>query len=293
MNNPLKYTDKSGEIFGIDDILIGAAIGAIISATTYSISTAVSGQRWSMSGFLSSVGMGAVGGALGAVSGAIGGALGSSIGNSLGYNILSQTANTVITNTLFGNKMELNDIFGIVAGAAAGTALPKYKAIKAKPFVNTLAETGFNTVRGAATGAIKGSVDAIIKNDFRYLYMDIAGGALSGFSRTIANNIVFGAPYKTVDINGTEVIYRSGGISSFLDKGFGLTLGRNIWVNNGNNDIGTMNHEGVHVLQQDHRGWADFYLSIAIEYYNDGTTDGYLEQEAYKFEASHGTKFAW
>lgn len=293
MNNPLKYTDKSGEIFGIDDILIGAAIGAIISATTYSISTAVSGQRWSMSGFLSSVGMGAVGGALGAVSGAIGGALGSSIGNSLGYNILSQTANTVITNTLFGNKMELNDIFGIVAGAAAGTALPKYKAIKAKPFVNTLAETGFNTVRGAATGAIKGSVDAIIKKDFRYLYMDIAGGALSGFSRTIANNIVFGAPYKTVDINGTEVIYRSGGISSFLDKGFGLTLGRNIWVNNGNNDIGTMNHEGVHVLQQDHRGWADFYLSIAIEYYNDGTTDGYLEQEAFKFEASHGTKFAW
>jgi len=54
-----------------------------------------------------------------------------------------------------------------------------------------------------------------------------------------------------------------------------------------------MNHEGVHVLQQDHRGWADFYLSIAIEYYNDGTTDGYLEQEAYKFDASHGTKFAW
>jgi hypothetical protein len=22
-------------------------------------------------------------------------------------------------------------------------------------------------------------------------------------------------------------------------------------------------------------------------------TDGYLEQEAYKFDASHGTKFAW
>ena len=45
-------------------------------------------------------------------------------------------------------------MIGIVAGAAVGTVLPKYKAIEAKPIVYTLAETGFNAARGAATGVV-------------------------------------------------------------------------------------------------------------------------------------------
>lgn len=301
MNNPLKYNDQSGELFGIDDLLIGAAIGALISATTYSVSTLVTGQRWNITNFLQSVGMGALGGALGAASGAIGTALGSSIGNSLGYNILSQTANTVITNTVFGNRMKLNDIFGIVAGAAAGTALPKYKAIKAKPLVNTLAETGFNTIRGAATGVVKGGVDAIIKDDFRYFYMDIAGGALSGFSKTIANNIVFGAPFVRQLTYGIQNYQRSGGLASFLKLGGGLTMGNNSWVIS-KGDIDASYHEDWHVVQQStiEGGWADFYSEIVYEYLKYGFknsyhTEGALEYWAdqYMFLRMEQLKYIW
>lgn len=286
INNPLKYNDRSGELFGIDDLLIGAAIGALISATTYSVSTLITGQRWSMNSFCQSVGIGALGGFLGAASGAIGSALGSSIGNSLGYNILSQTANTVITNTVFGNNIKWNDIFGIVAGAAAGTALPKYTAIKAKPLVNTLAETGFNTVRGAATGAIKGCVDAIIKNDSRYFYMDMVGGALSGFSRTIATNVVFGAPFERQSF-GIKNHQRTGGIASLLKLGRGLTMGTSSWVVS-KDDIDTSYHEDWHVVQQSiiGGGWADFYNTIGLEYLEYGFKNSYHTEGSLEYWAN-------
>ena len=115
------------------------------------------------------VGMGALGGALGGASGLAGSALGvTQAGNTFGYNLLSQTANSIITNGVFGQETKLSDIVGITIGASFGSILPKYKAINAKPIVNTLAETGFNTLRGAAIGAVRGGIDAIIHKDLRY-----------------------------------------------------------------------------------------------------------------------------
>ncbi len=38
LNNPLKYTDPTGEIFVVDDILIAAAIGAIINVAVQRMS---------------------------------------------------------------------------------------------------------------------------------------------------------------------------------------------------------------------------------------------------------------
>lgn len=295
INNPLKYSDINGDVFGFDDLLIGAAIGAIISAATYTVSTIVTKQKWSMNNFWRSMGIGALGGALGAISGAIGGALGSSIGNSWGYNILSQTSNTVITNIIFGDNMEWKDMIGIVAGAAVGTALPKYKAIKAKPIVNTLAETGFNAARGAATGVVKGGVDAIIHKDFRYLYRDAIGGAISGGVKTLMNNAIFGAPYLTTSIKGIQCTYRKGGIANFINNkilakplGKGLTLGTNMYVRQGINDFGTMNHEGYHVYQQMDMGWAGFYDKLFIDYILNGFGKGPLEKDAYFYEFEMG-----
>jgi hypothetical protein len=165
--------------------------------------------------------------------------------------------------------------------------------------VNTLAETGFNTVRGAATGVVKGGVDAIIKADFRYFYMDIAGSALSGFSRTVANNIVFGAPYKTVSIKGAQSTYRTGGLANYVNNkilnkplGEGLTLGTNMYVRQGIIDYETMNHEGYHVYQQMNMGWANFYGSLALEYRHYGFGNGPLEDEAYKFEVDNN-RLVW
>ena len=258
-------------------------------------------MTWSSSGFWRAVGMGALGGALGGASGLVGSALGvANIGNSLGYNILSQTTSSVITNAVFGQKTDLNDVFGIVAGAAAASFLPTFKALKAKPVINTLAETGFNTVRGAASGVIRGGLDAIIHKDARYIYTDAIGGAISGGVKTLLNNAIFGAPYRTTSIEGAHSTYRTGGLANFINNkllakplGEGLTLGTNMYVRQGMNDIGTMNHEGYHVYQQMEMGWTGFYGNLARDYLSNRFGYGPLEKEAYRFEKDNGNNFVW
>ena len=305
MNNPLVFVDKDGKLWFVP-ILVGAAIGAAFSAATYAAMVAFTPMTWSGSGFWRAVGMGALGGALGGASGLAGSALGiTQAGNSLGYNILSQTTNTLITNAIFGQRTELSDILGIVAGASMGSILPKYKALNAKPLVNTLAETGFNTVRGAATGVVRGGIDAIIHKDARYIYQDAIGGAISGGVKTLMNNAIFGAPYKTVKINGIKGLYRTGGLANIINNrllnspmGDGLTMGRNMYIRNGQTDINTMNHEGYHIVQQltERGGWADFYGKVIAEQLFLGRdayiTPDKLEYNARGFEKSN-TFFAW
>ena len=305
MNNPLVFVDKDGKLWFVP-ILVGAAIGAAFSAATYTAMVAFTPMTWSGSGFWRAVGMGALGGALGGAAGLAGSSLGiAQAGNSLGYNILSQTTNTLITNAVFGQKTELSDIFGIAVGAAAGSLLPKYKALNAKPLVNTLAETGFNTVRGAATGVVRGGLDAIIHKDARYIYQDAIGGAISGGVKTLMNNLIFGAPYKTVNINGTKGLYRTGGLANIINNrilnrpiGDGLTMGRNMYIRNGQTDINTMNHEGYHIVQQlaERGGWADFYGKVIAEQLFLGVsaylTPGRLEYDAKIFEDSQNI-FVW
>ena len=64
---------------------------------------------------------------------------------------------------------------------------------------------------------------------------------------------VSGAPYMTASIEGAHSTYRTGGLANFINNkllakplGEGLTLGTNMYVRQGMNDIGTMNHEGYH-----------------------------------------------
>lgn len=63
INNPLKYTDPTGEIFGIDDAFVSAmVIGAIISSATYTVN-AILDHNWTVGGFVKSAVVGAVSGA--------------------------------------------------------------------------------------------------------------------------------------------------------------------------------------------------------------------------------------
>jgi hypothetical protein len=84
---------------------------------------------------------------------------------------------------------------------------------------------------------------------------------------------VSGAPYMTASIEGAHSTYRTGGLANFINNkllakplGEGLTLGTNMYVRQGMNDIGTMNHEGYHVNQQMDMGWASFYGNLAQDF---------------------------
>jgi len=265
MNNPLVIVDRDGELWFVP-IIAGAFIGAAFSAATYTAMYLLTPMKWNGADFWRAVGMGALGGALGGASGLAGSALGvTQAGNTFGYNLLSQTANSIITNGVFGQETKLSDIVGITIGASFGSILPKYKAINAKPIVNTLAETGFNTLRGAAIGAVRGGIDAIIHKDLRYIYQDALGGAISGGAKTLMNNLIFGAPFKPNPKFGIEGYYRTGGFSNFImnlaKHGGGLTLGEQMYVTDPDNEY-LLNHELGHVndqLDAQYEGWAGMY----------------------------------
>ena len=59
INNPLKYTDPSGELFGLDDLAAAIIIGAFISASTYTITCLTSGQSFSWQGLATATFIGA------------------------------------------------------------------------------------------------------------------------------------------------------------------------------------------------------------------------------------------
>ena len=109
------------------------------------------------------------------------------------------------------------------------------------------------------------------------------------------NNAIFGAPYLTTSIKGIQCTYRKGGIANFINNkilakplGKGLTLGTNMYVRQGINDFGTMNHEGYHVYQQMDMGWAGFYDKLFIDYILNGFGKGPLEKDAYFYEFEMG-----
>lgn len=271
----------------------------------YTLSTIVSGQKWDNGNFWKSVGMGAVGGAIGGGLGHIGGL--TSIGNSFGYNMLSNISNTIITNAIFGYDTEWSNILPIIGGAAVGSALPNFKGIKGSKFMNGLAEVGYNTLRGTATGLAAGTINAAIKQDPNQIWQGMLGGAIGGMSRSIIMNMLFGAPYQVGNTYGVEGLYRSGGIADFIDKlidGAGITLGRNIHVRsdlNANKLEEAKYHENYHIQQQNQIGWANFYGRTLYEYMRHGVNgmtsvygvEGTLDYEAtqYAFFKIHGFRY--
>ena len=135
LNNPLRYTDQSGEIFGIDDILVGMAIGAIINvayqgfkgnihnpmdvfkaATIGAAGAAVASMTVAWSGIAA---VGVIGGAkVGAIAG-LSGSITTGIGNAMG----------------FSDDMSLQDVFfsttiGAVTGGIYGGLEAKSKGVE-------------------------------------------------------------------------------------------------------------------------------------------------------------------
>lgn len=294
LNNPLAYVDKDGKsIFGfLIAVVAGALIGSATSFTAYAVSTLITGQSWSATDCWKAVGMGALAGAIGGAFGYAGSAMGfASTGNRIGYNLISQATNSIVTNSIYGNDMGIGDILGITAGSIAGAFLPTYKAIKASPLINTMAETAHNTLRGMATGAAQGVVDWAVKGNSRYFFQDILGGGISGFSRTVITNVCWGVPFATNSSEGMKGVYRSGGIMKPLINLLidGITIGHNVWVDS-TSDNPLHEHEQVHINQllNYEGGWAKYYMDYLYYFLHYGS--GYehpLETPAYEHQIEY------
>lgn len=286
LNNPLKHIDRSGKFF-LPALLIGVAVGALIGAGTsaiaYSVTAWITGQKWSAKEFWKAVGMGSVGGAIGGGLGYLGStwtALGS-MGNKIGYNMLSQISNTMVTNKIFGNSFDVKGIFGMLTGSLVGAFMPSFRGgIKGQLFKNLLKDTGYNTLKGVATGSISGITNAFVYDDADMVWQGMAGGAISGAARSIVSDLVLGSPYKATTIHYSNknsidgrvvpALYREKGLFTSLinikDHFHGVTIGRNAvtFVD----DKWVAGHEAMHVLQQEQQGWANFYGRYAWEVFD-------------------------
>ncbi len=281
LNNPLKYTDPSGEVWWMP-IVVGALIGGAISGTSYAVSVALTGSKWNGRDFLKSIGMGAFAGALSAGMGQVPAALGISktVANSVGYKLFSQTTNSIVTNSVFDNSTDWSDVVGIAVSSLVAMKLPNYKATAKSAFSNFFGETVHNTLFGATTGFVQGAMKSLIKNDARYVFENTMGGAISGLSRTVALNALLGSPYKTHPAyDKSSGIIRRGGVFSLFANNIedgqymGVTLGRNSYSVDGN--LYTSAHESYHRSDIEMMGWAAFYERILSEYIRYGFEESY------------------
>jgi RHS repeat-associated protein len=135
LNNPLKYVDPSGELFGIDDIIIAAAfIGGVINVASNADHINGIGQ------FLGYFGIGAIAGGVGAATAGISLGIGGIAGGALS---------------------------GLLSGVSAGALLGGGNALLSGGNILRSALMGavWGGVSGAVIGAVVGGVSSYLKNE--------------------------------------------------------------------------------------------------------------------------------
>ena len=313
LNNPLKYTDPSGEI-GFAPILLAMAYGAIIGAATsaaiYSVQVAVTGQQWNWGNFGMAVGMGAVGGALGGGLGALGGQLGT-FGQSIGYNILSNVASNSATTMAFGGEITAGSMVGMVAGGLLGAGIGNFSGVNGGSLKNGIAEIGFGIAKGSVTGAAGGGVGAAIngRNIGEGMKKGAINGMISGGTVAALNIAAMGTAYKPSREYGNfgkdSPVYRRGTFLTrlFAGEGTGIAIGRNLVVHKlgkynyyRDNETGweidiikynqfLEGHETGHFVQQREMGFANFYGRIVSEYFKYGFFNSYCTNGSLEWNA--------
>lgn len=272
-----------------------------MNAATYSFTAAITGN-WDVGDFLKCMGMGAVTGTLGVGTSLLGTQLGS-FGNSFAYGLLSNMVNNTISNTIFGESISFEDIPGMVVGAFVSSGLPTYSPLGTNGLKNFISEIGIKTFRGAMSGYSFGMVNGMVHNDPSLVWKGAVGGSISGFSRTVLDNAIFGAGYQPQDENGKPVsygddgIYRKGGIASLVmrseNKGGGFSHGRYVFTEEKGakplESEGLRKHENKHLQQMKRNGgYIRFYRTITGQYMRYGFDRGPLEDEANKYGGLRG-----
>ncbi len=315
-NNPLSFTDPSGEIIPLlGAILVGALIGAATAAVVYTVTALITGN-WSWSDFGKSILYGAVGGAIsGGLSCAGNTLFSSAIANggkgafwqSATFNALREVASQVGTSLVFGDGITLGTITGAVAGGIVGAKIPAWSGVKGGYLKNALTEIGYEAMKGGARGAVAGGIGSLIdgKNLRDGILYGARNGAIGGAAQSAAMIATFGATTQLSEedskyikaiqeknnFKGKYVVRKGGiyqGVQSLLKYKREVTWGNSIVAFNGTAPE-TYGHEYGHIYQFYTQGWAKFqgkglveqfldFLGLASPYF----TPGYNEYNAEK-----------
>ncbi|MGM5631400.1 FG-GAP-like repeat-containing protein [Apibacter raozihei] len=198
LNNPLMYTDPSGELFGLGELATAAIVGAFIGATTYT-AYALYTDTFSWSGFATSTIMGGVSGVAAYGVGTLAGTMFPSVvantatmGMKIAHAVVSAGFHTLSQGVIVGisggdvlSGMSSGGISSLVAsavglgGAAAGINGSKTFGTL---FFGTLSG-GFGSVltngnfwQGAATGLVVSGLNHVVHKIEKITFLENTGG---------------------------------------------------------------------------------------------------------------------
>ncbi len=271
-NNPAIGVDPDGKF--VQAIIIGAAVGAIMSGAMYAANSSATGD-FTWRGLGRSMAMGAVAGAIGGVVAQAGIAMGASA-HSLGLNIISNSAAQIGTAVAYGQEVNAGTIAGGIVGGIIGTGIGNFQGVSGSSVLNISSEIAYNMAKFGVSGAGSGMVNSLInKGDIGDgFYYGMMNGAIGGATISAMNILAFGAAYKInknySDLGKNNPTYRKG---HFLyRKGDGLTIGRNIVTRlkgNADYDEYLRSHEKGHYLQEIGLGFGRMYARTLKEYFID------------------------
>jgi hypothetical protein len=179
-------------------------------------------------------------------------------------------------------------LYGGMGGAISGgigSAFGSFTGVPGSAFKNTIAEMGYSTLKGAASGLAGGSVMAIASGDPSYFWKGAAFGAAFGAGMAGLRIASMGAAIipPEQDVNRFSVddevmgvtrdnapVYRRGGIASIIAGG-GITIGRNLVVPRRFSWMDpdwyyeTLAHERAHYYQMLYLGKVAYYSRIFRE----------------------------
>lgn len=206
LNNPLKYTDPSGELFGIDDIAY-IAIGVAIVGGVANVAA-----NWnSINGFwqgLAAFGVGALAGGMVAYTGGVGASIYAVAGTAAAGGAATSATNSIIAQTgenfkgfedVDWGRVGECSIVGGVAGAASGVAgyyasfaswtfngMEIKSPVIRSAISSTLASGAGHVAGGTTMGLLKGnSLGSSIVNSFDDIGKDILIGGSIGVASTV------------------------------------------------------------------------------------------------------------
>jgi len=303
-NNPLIYTDPSGEWIWIPAVIIGAYLGG---------TTANDGElnpgKWNYSDPATYGGMiiGGVAGYAGAVVGAAAGTsalaggattveagiaagmMGGTVSGAINVGGMTALAGGSFNDVIGG--MTLGAVMGGFAGATSGgvgAAIGDFSGVAGSGLKNAMFEIGHSTIKGAATGLSTGGVMAVMNQDASYLWKGAAFGAGFGASIAAFKIAAFGpfSPSMSSNFMNLEVhgqYYRKGWF-----KGAGITLGKTISLRfTGNSDIDNylIRHDIGHVADIKKVGLCAFYRQTFKQYIQFGIKGSHYYKNTFEWRA--------
>lgn len=268
LNNPLLYTDPSGEFLFVP-ILIGMAYGALVGAAiavvTYSIPALMNGS-WNWKGLGTSILYGAITGAISGGISAGAAQMGGAFWQSATMNMLTSVASQVGTSAAMGDHITWGMLAAGVVSGYLGSKMDNWTGTSGGWLANASEELVYNAGKGAILGGVSGTLAAALngKDMGEGMKNGMINGAYGGASQTAAKIAFLGATFtpkesqlekvkqmsKDYNVAYNNIAWRNGGLLNLLLPNTAITIGNNVTMGSKDFSASLFGHEFGHILQQ-------------------------------------------